>query len=145
MSVVRGGTLADQGLRVELTGMADAEKQMARIERGLEALRNYSAYIGSKLPYAYGIEFGRHRKSGKMARKAGGAHYISQAIETVMSDADRDLSEGLNKVTAPGVWVIRRLALWARRLARKNTPRGPKNKGRSYRLWRSINHEGRKN
>jgi hypothetical protein len=41
------------------------------------------------------------------------------------------------------VWVVRRLALWARRLARINAPRGGK-KPRSYRLYRSIQYEVRK-
>lgn len=131
-------------MKITLQGMDNVEKQMIRIERGLKAAENYVGLVGSKLPYAYGIEMGRHRKSGKLARKAGGSYYIRRAIDTVLSGADRDLSEGLKKVTAPGVWVVRRLALWARRLARKNAPRGPRNKTRSYRLWRSIKHEVRK-
>lgn len=131
-------------MNITLKGMEDAQKQMERIERGLAALRDYTSIVYSRLPYAYGIHEGRHRKSGKLARKAGGSLYIRRAVDTVLADADRDLSEGLDKVTAPGVWVVRRLALWARRLARKNAPRGPKKKGRSYRLWRSIKHEVRK-
>jgi hypothetical protein len=131
-------------MEIRLKGLDDAEKQMARIERGLEALHNYVGEVYSKLPYAWGIEFGRHRVSGKLARRAGGSFYIRRAIDTVLSDADRDLSEGLDKVTAPGVWVVRRLALWARRLARKNAPRGPRNKSRSYRLSRSISYQVRK-
>ena len=131
-------------MQITLKGMEDVEKQMGRIERGLASLHDYVGVVGSKLPYAYGIEEGRHRKSGKLARKAGGSFYIRRAIDTVLSDADRDLSEGLNKVTAPGVWVVRRLALWARRLARKNAPRGPRGKKRNYRLYRSIQYKVRK-
>jgi len=131
-------------MKITLRGLDDAEKQFARIERGLAALKNYVGVVYSRLPYAYGIEFGRHRKSGKLARRAGGAFYIRRAIETVLSGADHDLSEGLSKVTAPGVWVVRRLALWARRLARKNAPRGPRKKARSYRLSRSIQYQVRK-
>ena len=130
-------------MQITLKGLEDAEKQFARIERGLESLRNYVGVVYSRLPYSYGIEFGRHRVSGKLARRAGGSFYIRRAIDTVLSGADHDLSEGLSKVTAPGVWVVRRLALWARRLARQNAPRGPK-KGRSYRLSRSIQYEVRK-
>lgn len=135
--------MTEPGMSITLQGMDDAEKQVERIERGLAALQNYEGHVFSKLPYAYGIEFGRHRKSGKLARAAGGAAYIRQAIDTVLSGADHDLSEGLNKVTAPGIWMIRRLALWARRLARKNAPRGPK-KARSYRLYKSIQYQVRK-
>jgi len=130
-------------MNITLKGLDDAEKQIMRIERGLKALQNYTGVIYSRLPYAWGIEFGRHRVSGKLARRAGGSFYIRRAIDTVLSGADHDLSEGLNKVTAPGVWVVRRLALWARRLARKNAPRGGKKRGK-YRLWRSIQYEVRK-
>jgi hypothetical protein len=129
-------------MKITLTGMEDVKKQMTRIEKGLAALKDYESSVYSKLPYAYGIHEGRHRVSGKLARRAGGSQYIRRAVDTVLGDADRDLTEGLKKVTAPGVWVVRRLALWARRLARANAPRGPKTKGgRSYRLWRSIKHE----
>lgn len=127
-------------MRITLNGMDDAEKQMKRIERGTKTMGRYVGEVGSKLPYAYGIEMGRHRVSGKLARRAGGSQYITRAIGTVTSGMDHDISEGLDKVTAPGKWVIRRLALWARRLSRQNAPRGPRNKGRSYRLWRSISY-----
>lgn len=127
-------------MQITLQGMDEVEKQLKRIERGTKALRRYSGEVGSKLPYAWGIEYGRHRVSGKLARRAGGAMYITNAINTVLASADGDLSEGLRKVTAPGPWVIRRLALWARRLARANAPRGPQQKSHSYRLRRSINY-----
>lgn len=129
------------GFQINLRGMEDAEKQMARIERGLNAVQNYDAVVFSKLPYAYGAEFGRHRVSGKLARRSGGVAYMRRATQEVLAGADVDLSEGLNKVTAPGVWVVRRLGLWARRLARANAPRGGKKKGRSYRLYRSIQYK----
>lgn len=131
-------------MKIVLNGLDDADKQMGRIERGLKALESYTGVVGTRLPYGYGIEFGRHRVSGKVARRAGGANYITDAVDTVLNGADRDLSEGLNKVTAPGVWVVRRLALWGRRLARQNAPRGPRQKSHSYRLNRSLTYEVRK-
>jgi hypothetical protein len=137
--------MGEPNLKMTLKGLDDAVKQMARIERGLKSLRNYTGVVYSRLPYSYGIEYGRHRVSGKLARRAGGSFYIRRAIDTVLAGADQDLSEGLEKVTAPGQWVIRRLALWARRLARQNVPRGPKKgKSHSYRLSRSIRYAVRK-
>lgn len=136
--------MSESGVIITLKGLDDAERQMTRIEKGLAALANYEGVVYSRLPYAYGAEYGRHKKSGKLARRAGGSFYIRRAVDTVLSGADHDLSEGLNKVTAPGVWVVRRLALWARRLAKANAPRGGKKKGRSYRLNRSIKYEVRK-
>ncbi|NJN53285.1 MAG: hypothetical protein HC804_00130 [Anaerolineae bacterium] len=132
-------------MKIVLQGLDDVEKQLERVQRGTKAMGNYQGQVGSRLPYAWGMEFGRHRVSGKMARRAGGVQYITRAVETVLSGADHDISEGLNKVTAPGPWVIRRLALWARRLARANAPKGPKTKSHSYRLRRSINYRVTKN
>lgn len=129
-------------MKIVLNGMEDADKQLQRIERGTKAMENYVAVVGSRLPYAWGQEFGSHRVSGKLARRSGGSRYITRAVETVLSDADRDISEGLEKVTAPGSWVLKRIGLWARRLARVNAPkkeRGIK-KSHNYRLYRSINY-----
>jgi hypothetical protein len=131
-------------MNVTLRGMDDAEKQMQRIERGTRLLGQYKAYVFSRLPYAYGMHEGRHQQSGRLARKAGGALYLRRAVDTVLSDADRDLSEGLNKVTAPGVWVLRRLGLWARRLSRLNAPRWTGHKSNNMKLYRSIKSEVRK-
>jgi hypothetical protein len=132
-------------MEVTVIGMADAQKQMARIERGCRALANHEGWIYSNLPYAHGIETGRHQRSGKLARAAGGSFYMRRAVDTVVSGMDGDITQGMTKVTAPGVWIIRRLARWARRLARVNAPRGPRKKGgRSYRLYRSIKSEVRR-
>lgn len=129
---------------INLKGMDDVEKQMERIARGTKVMGKFEASVGSRLPYAWGIEYGRHRKSGKQARRKGGAMYITSAVEAVLSGADKDLSEGLSKVTAPGPWVIKRLGLWSRRLARANVPKGPRKKSHSYRLKRSISYYVRK-
>jgi hypothetical protein len=48
------------------------------------------------------------------------------------ADADKDVSEGLERVGAPGPWVLRRLGRWARRLARLDVVR------KSGRLRRSL-------
>jgi hypothetical protein len=125
-------------MKITLQGMEDAQKQLERIARATAAMGQYKAYVGSRMPYAYGIERGQHRKSGKLARRAGGAFYLQSAVEEVLSDADHDISAGLTKVTAPGRWVLKRIALWARRLARVNVPR---EKGK---LRRSIRAEVRK-
>lgn len=125
-------------LKMTLKGMDDVEKQLARIERATKSMGQWKGYIGSRRPYAWGQEFGRHRVSGKLARRAGGAFYLQGAVNAVLSDADRDLAEGLNKVTAPGRWVIKRLALWTRRIARLKVPR------KSGKLRRSINIDVRR-
>lgn len=129
-------------MQINLVGMEDVEKQMARIERGLVAMKNTEGIVYSKLPYAFGVHEGHHR-GGKLARRAGGSFYIRRAVDEVLARGDADLTEGLRKVTAPGAWVMRRLGLWARRRARQLAPRGGAKAG-SYRLWRSVKHDVRK-
>lgn len=130
-------------MHITLRGLEDVQKQMERIERASKNMGEWKVFVGSRLPYAWGIEFGSHRQSGKLARRAGGSFYLRRAVDSVLAGADRDMSEGLNKVTAPGVWLMRRLGLWARRLAKVNAPRGGK-KEANYRLYRSIKTEVRK-
>lgn len=112
------------GPSITLKGMEDAQKQLERIKRGSAGMAAWRGFVYSRRPYAFGIEHGRHRVSQKVARRAGGAQYMTEAVSTVMSGADQDLSQGLSKVTAPGRWVIKRLALWTRRLSRMNVPIG---------------------
>ena len=129
-------------MEINLTGMEDVQKQLLRIQRGVTAMENSEAFVFSWLPYAYGIHEGSHR-NGRLARRAGGSFYIQRAVDEVLAQGDADLTEGLKKVTAPGVWVLRRLSLWSRRRARQMAPRGgPKKK--KYRLWKSIKSVVRK-
>ena len=109
--------------QITLKGMENAEKQLARIERGVAALASYKAILFSRQPYAWGQNYGHHRVSGKLARRAGGTEYMERAVRGVMGGADADISAGLSKVTAPGVWVLRRLVRWAHRLAKEYAPR----------------------
>lgn len=130
--------MSKPGASITLQGMDDAVKQIERIERASENMGKYRGYVFSRMPYAWGIEYGEHRKSKRLARRAGGVEYLTGAVADVMSGADMDLSEGLTKVTAPGKWVIKRLGLWARRIARASVPVD------SGRLRRSIKVEVRK-
>jgi hypothetical protein len=111
-------------LKITLQGMENAEAQLRRIERGSKRMAEYQGRVFSRAPQAWGMEFGRHRVSGKLARRAGGVYYLSRAVQTIESSGEVDLAEGLTKVTAPGPWVLRRLGRWARRLGRLNAPRG---------------------
>jgi hypothetical protein len=59
----------------------------------ITTLRNIQAEpirLTSALPYAYGIEFGRHR-FGKLARKAGGAFYMAAARNRIKQEAAGEL------------------------------------------------------
>lgn len=126
-------------LKVTITGLDDVEKRIARIKRGARAMERSQATVGSAMPYAYGAEYGYHRVTRKLARRSGATYYLLNAAQTVLQGADRDVSEGLKKVTAPGPWVLRRLAGWIRREARKGAPRGGSKKS-PYRLRKSIRY-----
>ncbi len=123
------------GPSITLRGMDDAKKQLERIERGIKGMASWTAFVYSRMPYAWGIEYGTHRVSNKLARRAGGDQYMNEAVSTVLSGADYDLSEGLSKVGAPGKWTMLRTGRWARKVARANVPQ------ESGRLRRSIKLE----
>jgi len=126
-------------LKITITGLDDVEKRIARIKRGARAMERSQATVGSAMPYAYGAEYGYHRVTRKLARRVGPSYYLFNAADIVFRRADGDISEGLKKVTAPGPWVLRRLAGWVRRTARKLAPRGGAKKS-PYRLRKSIRY-----
>jgi hypothetical protein len=119
-------------MKITLRGMANADLQMRRIADGARAMGQNRVEVGTRLPYGYGQEYGHHRKNGRLARRAGPALYLNRAVAAVRSDGRRDIAEGLNRVTRPGVWVLKRLGRWARRLARIEAPR------KSGRLRRGV-------
>jgi len=125
-------------LKITLRGLKEADDQLKRIERGARAMARTEAVVGSNMPYAFGAERGHHRR-GKLARRSGGSYYLLRTVQRVQAESDRDISEGLKKVTAPGPWVLRRLAGWIRRLARQRAPRGGP-KASPYRLRKSIRY-----
>lgn len=132
-------------LRITIKGLDDVKKQIGRLERGAAAMARTEAVVGSGMPYAYGAERGRHRVSGKLARRSGGRYYLLSSVQRMQSEADADISAGLKKVTAPGPWVLKRLGLWVRRLARARAPRGAVGgKAKPYRLYKSIRYYTRR-
>lgn len=118
-------------LRVELKGDLDAAERARRVARGLARMSGVRVFVGARAWYAEGIHEGRF-PNGRLARRAGPSRFLTRAIDRVMGQADADLSQGMEKVTAPGPWVLMRLGRWARRLARQFAPRV------SGRLRRSI-------
>src|SRR5690349_14326888 len=124
-------------MKLTVTGVGDARTTLNRVRQGAESMRGTSAVVGSRLPYAWGIERGKHRQSGRLARRRGGAFYLERAVQRVVSDGSADIGEGLKKVTKPGVWIYRRLGRWVRRLSRENVP------VRRRKLKRSIRVEMR--
>lgn len=128
--------------KIVLKGVDNTVAWANRYTRGLNRLRASKAILFVSLPYGWGIHFGRHRKSGKLARRAGGAFYLTRAVEQMKAGAVADISQGLDKVSAPGPWILRRLGRWSRRIARTLVPRGGAKRSRfKYRLRSSIRVE----
>lgn len=119
-------------ITLHTTGLEEGQQYLAGYARGVARLAGRVAITFSSRPYAWGIEHGRHRVSGRLARRAGGVAYLGGAVATVTGGADADLSAGLTRVRYPGPWILLRLARWVRRLARERVPR------QSGRLRRSI-------
>lgn len=108
-------------------------RDLAIRERGVRSMSQYEAVVFSRRAYAYGIERGKHRVSKRLARRAGPANYLERSVAVVRNNGKADISEGLKRVpVGPGVWILRRLGRWVRRLGRQNVP------VRSGKLQRSI-------
>lgn len=125
--------------------MIKAELQLSGIDEARSRLTNLAVtlsgygrtvYVGSSLPYAYGQETGRHRVSGKVARRAGPSYFLTFAAQDVLDQATPDVLRGLEQTASgkprSGLGQVRRLARWVGRLARQSVPY------RTGRLRRSI-------
>ncbi|RMG98267.1 MAG: hypothetical protein D6706_07375 [Chloroflexi bacterium] len=132
--------MSQPGMKMSLRGWKNADRQLQRILEKTAQMGDWKAEVYSRLPYAWGQEYGRHRVSGRLARKSGGAMYLNRARSEMLAGADRDISEGLSRVSMPGIWVLKRMSLWTRRLARVYAPRKRRGvkKSHHYRLWRSL-------
>lgn len=70
---------------VEVVGDEVAVAALTRLARAAEAMSGTPVFVGSSLAYAYGIEHGRTR-SGRLARRAGGAFYLKRGLAAVQSE-----------------------------------------------------------
>jgi hypothetical protein len=118
---------------VELT-LHGIEEARSRLTNLAVTVSGYSrtVHVGSSLPYAYGQETGRHRISGKLARRSGPTYFLTFAAQEVLDQATPDLLRGLEMSAQgrrlTGLGQVLRVARWVRRLAKKYAPRGEGNK-----------------
>lgn len=110
-------------LAVTVTGLKEAQSELEFLGKSFAKMEGMKILVGSRRPYAYGIEEGVHEVSGTVARHAGGVHMLAGAADRMLAGADGDITTGMKITRAPGPWVLKRLALWVRRLARAGTPR----------------------
>ena len=76
-------------------GVEEAQSFMAKLMSGGEAATG-TIGVGTTTVYAYGIEEGVTR-GGKLARRAGGAHYLRRALETTAPKWPEALAKALPK------------------------------------------------
>lgn len=72
---------------VVIMGLGEALAELQRVQSGAQSFGGYTAQVGSSLPYAFGIHYGRH-PGGRLARRAGGLFYLTRALEQVRNRGD---------------------------------------------------------
>jgi hypothetical protein len=98
-----------------------ALRALGDLAAGARALGGARMEIGSRLPYAYGIETGFTR-SGRVARRAGGAWMLRDAKEAVRSQIEPVLAAALPHGPSAVDAAFRRLGAFAVQAARARTP-----------------------
>lgn len=81
---------------IRLDGLDTTTRAIAQLRDGAGRFTGRMLAIGSALPYAYGIETGRHR-DGRLARRAGGAHYLAAGLATARTSAGTEITAALPK------------------------------------------------
>lgn len=77
---------------VDISGDKDVLRMFERAADGIHEVAQMDLFAGSTLPYAYGIETGRHR-GGRLARRAGGAYMLRDAVNDTVRQAPAMLAE----------------------------------------------------
>lgn len=88
------GGSAKGGFAIQVLGDEQAIAYLRTVEEGCRAAGSSNISVGSNLPYPYGIEFG-HRRSGRLARRAGGAFMFRGGLEQIGGQADDWLAQGI--------------------------------------------------
>ena len=81
---------------IEVVGDEVAVAALSRLAAALETAAGTPVDVGSPLRYAYGIEYGRHR-GGSLARRAGGAFYLTRALTAVRAEFPRTMVAALSR------------------------------------------------
>jgi hypothetical protein len=79
----------------------EAQRSLRRVADGATAAGRLHAKVGSALPYAYGIETGRHR-SGRLARRRGGVWYLRNSFNA----NQRFIAERVSKALIDGPTAV---------------------------------------
>lgn len=112
--------MSDPGVRIY--GKEAAERHLRELQSGVARVDSEGTIrVGWNLPYAHGIEFGRHR-NGQLARRAGGTFALTGAFQRAIPRINRVVTGALS--TRPAhLWdALVGLALDVRNEAQRDTP-----------------------
>lgn len=87
---------------VDIRGLTEAVDTIEGIRQGTQAAEGIIG-AGSTLPYAFGIETGRHR-GGTLARRAGGVFYLRNALRVQQLKIPGRIAKAL----FGGRWAVRK-------------------------------------
>lgn len=121
---------------VAVQGVAEARRHLEGMAEAAKAAGGRSYLVGSGLAYAYGIETGRHR-GGRLARRAGGAHMLQRALDSVAPSIPAAVARALPRGAGAVDQALRKIAFEVESRAKAQTP------VRSSALRASIHVSGR--
>lgn len=108
-------------IRVEIAGLDDVQAWLRDVERGAAAAADHAVIVGTNFPYAYPVHEGRFR-SGRLARRAGGAFFFTRALEQVRPEIERMLAAAVPKGPRAVVLVLAAIGLRLEAVAKQFTP-----------------------
>lgn len=108
-------------VQIRIGGLVQALGTIDGLGAGAKQLHGPIATFGSVLPYAYGIETGRHR-GGRRARAAGGAYMFREGIAETKQHARAQLVQAIK--SGPGAIAAAkgRIRTFGIQAIRKRTP-----------------------
>lgn len=108
-------------LTVTISGVREARQYFATLKSGAEALGKLAVLVGFSKVYAFGQETGRYR-SGRLARRAGGAWMLRSGLARVQPDIKREIVDAVEKGPSAVLSAGLRLGYRVEAIAKPLTP-----------------------
>jgi hypothetical protein len=106
---------------IEVKGAREAAAAVNRLAAGARAAGGFRAFVGSHLPYGYGIETGQHA-GGRLARRAGGAWMLTRALQSITPALPGQIAAGLARGPGGAEQALRAAAFEVKQRAAAATP-----------------------
>lgn len=106
---------------IRVLGVREAQRYLDRLQGGAKAAGGKVVMVGTPLVYGWGIEFGRKRGGG-LARRAGGAFYLTGALAQVKPRIRKALTAALPFGASAVLDAAKKLGFDVERLAKERVP-----------------------